>query len=136
MILQLLILLQLIPQIVINYRRHDTEGLQPSMMLLWAVAGVPLGVYNIVEQFNIALRIQPQILTILSLLTWTQCLYYGNVSSKSSRTHALKMHSFLIWSIEMVNFEMCNHSSSTSTSLRRYSGCIYFCIANCKNSRA
>jgi uncharacterized protein with PQ loop repeat len=70
--------IQLIPQIVINYRRHNTEGLQPTMMLLWACAGVPLGVYNIVENFNIALRIQPQILTFLSLLTWAQCKYYGN----------------------------------------------------------
>ncbi|CAI7624259.1 unnamed protein product [Penicillium bialowiezense] len=69
--------IQLLPQIIINYRRHDTEGLQGSMMLLWAAAGVPLGVYNIVEEFNIALRIQPQILTTLSLLTWAQCLYYG-----------------------------------------------------------
>ena len=68
---------QLIPQIVINYRRHNTEGLQPTMMLLWAGAGVPLGVYNIVENFNIALRVQPQILTFLSLLTWGQCKYYG-----------------------------------------------------------
>jgi hypothetical protein len=48
------------------------------MMLLWACAGVPLGVYNIVENFNVALRIQPQILTLLSLLTWMQCKYYGN----------------------------------------------------------
>jgi hypothetical protein len=48
------------------------------MMLLWACAGVPLGVYNIVENFNIALRIQPQILTFLSLVTWIQCKYYGN----------------------------------------------------------
>lgn len=48
------------------------------MMLLWACAGCPLGVYNIVSNFNIALQIQPQILTFLSLLTWTQCKYYGN----------------------------------------------------------
>lgn len=48
------------------------------MMLLWACAGVPLGVYNIVSNFNIALQIQPQILTFLSLVTWTQCKYYGN----------------------------------------------------------
>lgn len=47
------------------------------MMLLWACAGVPLGVYNIVEDFNVALRIQPQILTFLSLATWAQCKYYG-----------------------------------------------------------
>lgn len=68
---------QLIPQIIINYRRHHTTGLQPSMMLLWASAGVPLGVYNIVESFNIALRIQAQILTLLSLITWIQCYYYS-----------------------------------------------------------
>lgn len=49
------------------------------MMLLWAAAGVPLGVYNIVEDFNVALRVQPQILTVLSLVTWSQCLYYGKV---------------------------------------------------------
>ncbi|KAK1767523.1 PQ loop repeat protein [Phialemonium atrogriseum] len=66
---------QLIPQIVVNYRRHYTTGLQPSMMMLWAWAGVPLGVYNIVEEFNVALRIQPQILTFLSLVTWIQCYY-------------------------------------------------------------
>lgn len=57
------------------------------MMLLWAVAGVPLGVYNIVEEFNIALRIQPQILTTLSLLTWAQCLYYGKVYTSLSIQH-------------------------------------------------
>ncbi|KAL6815970.1 PQ loop repeat domain-containing protein [Trichoderma sp. SZMC 28013] len=67
---------QLIPQIIINYRRHNTIGLQPSMMMLWACAGVPLGVYNITKEFNIALRIQPQILTLLSLITWAQCRYY------------------------------------------------------------
>ncbi|EAT90027.1 hypothetical protein SNOG_03296 [Parastagonospora nodorum SN15] len=61
---------QLIPQIVINYRRHNATGLQPTMMMLWAWAGVPLGVYNIAEEFNVALRIQPQILTLLSL-KWT-----------------------------------------------------------------
>ncbi|KAK6346699.1 hypothetical protein TWF696_006817 [Orbilia brochopaga] len=69
---------QLIPQIIINYRRHHTTGLQPSMMLLWAAAGTPLGIYNILSNFNIALRIQPQILTFLSLVTWAQCQYYSS----------------------------------------------------------
>ncbi len=49
------------------------------MMLLWACAGVPLGVYNISKGFNIALRIQPQILSFLSLVTWSQCVYYEKV---------------------------------------------------------
>jgi hypothetical protein len=68
--------IQLIPQIVLNYRRHNATGLQPTMMMLWAWAGVPLGVYNIVQNFNIALQVQPQILTALSLVTWIQCYYY------------------------------------------------------------
>lgn len=75
---------QLIPQIFINYRRHNATGLQPTMMMLWAWAGVPLGVYNIVEEFNVALRIQPQILTLLSLVTWIQCHYYERVKSLMS----------------------------------------------------
>ena len=69
---------KLLPQIVINYRKHDTTGLQPTMMLLWATAGLPLGVYNISQNFNVALKIQPQILTFLSLVTWSQCKYYGS----------------------------------------------------------
>ncbi|KAL3418540.1 hypothetical protein PVAG01_10256 [Phlyctema vagabunda] len=69
---------QLIPQIWLNYQRHNTIGLQRSMMLLWACAGVPLGAYNIVSDFNIALQIQPQILTILSLITWIQCYHYDD----------------------------------------------------------
>ncbi|KKA30731.1 hypothetical protein TD95_003499 [Thielaviopsis punctulata] len=67
---------QLIPQIVINYRRHNATGLQPAMMMLWAWAGVPLGVYNIVSGLNVALQVQPQLLTFLSLVTWIQCFYY------------------------------------------------------------
>lgn len=50
------------------------------MMMLWAIAGAPLAVYNVVENFNIALQIQPQILTSLSFITWTQCRYYSSVS--------------------------------------------------------
>ncbi|KAH8594757.1 G protein-like protein-coupled receptor : PQ-loop [Bisporella sp. PMI_857] len=70
--------IQLIPQIIINYRRHNTIGLQRSMMLLWACAGVPLGAYNIASNFNVALLVQPQVLTVLSLITWGQCFYYGD----------------------------------------------------------
>jgi len=53
------------------------------MMMLWAWAGVPLGVYNIVEEYNVALRVQPQLLTFLSLVTWIQCYYYGRVYTPS-----------------------------------------------------
>ena len=49
------------------------------MMFLWACAGVPLGIYNILK-FNIALQVQAQILTALSLITLAQCVYYERVS--------------------------------------------------------
>ncbi|KAJ5301510.1 hypothetical protein N7508_006373 [Penicillium antarcticum] len=93
--------IQLLPQIIINYRRHDTEGLQGSMMLLWASAGVPLGVYNIVEEFNIALRVQPQILTTLSLITWAQCLYYGKKYSIMKCTAAATSLLLILGGIEV-----------------------------------
>lgn len=47
------------------------------MMVLWALAGLPLGIYNVAGDFNIALQVQPQILTVLSLITWAQCMHYG-----------------------------------------------------------
>ena len=67
---------QLTPQIILNHRRHSAAGLSPAFMLFWAAAGVPLGAYNIAQNFNLALRIQPQILTSLSLITWGQCYHY------------------------------------------------------------
>lgn len=51
------------------------------MMMLWAWAGIPLGAYNIVKNFNVALQVQPQILTVLSLVTWIQCYHYQKVSN-------------------------------------------------------
>lgn len=68
--------IQLLPQVILNYRRHSAAGLSPAFMLSWAFAGIPLGVYNIVSGFSIALQVQPQILTALSLVTWGQCHYY------------------------------------------------------------
>lgn len=106
---------QLIPQIIINYRRHNTIGLQPSMMMLWAWAGVPLGVYNITKNFNVALRIQPQILTLLSLITWTQCRYYDKVRIEysfyyRSTSYLLSMQP-LIRKVEMAHLSLssCGH---------------------------
>jgi hypothetical protein len=37
-------------------------------------------VYNVVENFNIALQVQPQMLAFLSLITWIQCFYYERVA--------------------------------------------------------
>lgn len=69
--------LQLIPQIYLNYTRHSTEGLHSSMMILWSIAGLPLAIHNILSGQHIALQIQAEVLTGLSLVTWAQTMYYG-----------------------------------------------------------
>ena len=48
------------------------------MYLSWAFAGIPLGVYNLVQDLNVALQVQPHILIFLSLIAWSQCKYYGD----------------------------------------------------------
>jgi len=46
------------------------------MMFLWALCGVPFGVYAIVQNFNIPIQIQPQCFCVLCLTCWAQCLLY------------------------------------------------------------
>ncbi|TIA38284.1 hypothetical protein D6C78_04139, partial [Aureobasidium pullulans] len=66
--------LQLFPQIWKNWRRHSSESLSPLFFLAWAIAGIPLGVYNIVDDLNIALQIQPNIFLLLSIWIGLICL--------------------------------------------------------------
>ncbi|KAL7271758.1 hypothetical protein RUND412_005462 [Rhizina undulata] len=69
---------QLVPQIWRNWRTKDTEGLPALMMFIWALSGVPFGVYAIVQQLNIPIQVQAQIFMCLSLISWGQCLHYKN----------------------------------------------------------
>jgi uncharacterized protein with PQ loop repeat len=66
----------LVPQITKNYRRHGTDGLSAVMMLSWAIAAVPFGIYTIAQYLNIPLQLQPQLFLVLCLITWGQCMYY------------------------------------------------------------
>lgn len=45
-------------------------------MLLWSAAGLPLALHNILGHQPVALQVQAEILTLLSLITWAQVLYY------------------------------------------------------------
>ncbi|KAK4248831.1 hypothetical protein C7999DRAFT_13210, partial [Corynascus novoguineensis] len=69
---------QLIPQIWTNWRSKKTDGLPGVMMFLWALCGLPFGVYAIAQNFNIPLQVQPQIFAILCLIAWAQILLYHN----------------------------------------------------------
>ncbi|KAI9696366.1 MAG: hypothetical protein M1836_005643 [Candelina mexicana] len=68
--------IQLVPQIWYNWRKKKTEGLPGLMVFLWAMCVAPLGVYAIVQNFTIAIQIQPQIFGVLSLMSWAQTLVY------------------------------------------------------------
>ncbi|KAI0741616.1 PQ-loop-domain-containing protein [Daedaleopsis nitida] len=69
--------IQLIPQIWKSWRTKSTVGLSEYLMLLWGVSGTFFGVYAIVQNLNIPLIVQPQLLSLLSYISWAQCLYYG-----------------------------------------------------------
>ncbi|KAI9862000.1 MAG: hypothetical protein M1824_001744 [Vezdaea acicularis] len=70
--------IQLVPQIIQNYRTKDTTGLPLLMLTLWAICAPPFGVYNIVQNFNLPLQIQPQIFGFVCLITWAQVLIYSH----------------------------------------------------------
>ena len=71
--------IQLIPQVIRNYRAKNCEGLPPLMMFLWAASGVPFSIYFIATDGSIPLRIQPQLFTF-----FCTTLYYP--PKKVSRT--------------------------------------------------
>ncbi|KZP01581.1 hypothetical protein CALVIDRAFT_559392 [Calocera viscosa TUFC12733] len=68
--------IQLIPQAYKSWREKSTFGLSPWLMLIWASASLPLGVYNIAQNVNIPLILQPQLFGILAAVCWAQCLHY------------------------------------------------------------
>ncbi|KAM7187916.1 hypothetical protein V8F33_010948 [Rhypophila sp. PSN 637] len=71
-----LTILQLIPQIWTNWRIKKTDGLPGSMMFLWALCAVPFGAYNVAQNFNLPLQIQPHCFMGLCLVSWAQILRY------------------------------------------------------------
>ncbi|KAI0258940.1 PQ loop repeat-domain-containing protein [Gloeopeniophorella convolvens] len=68
---------QLIPQLHKSHRTKSTDGLSPWLVLLWGLAGLPLGVYAIVQDLNAPLIVQPQLFGALALAAWAQCMHYG-----------------------------------------------------------
>ncbi|KAL8743289.1 MAG: hypothetical protein Q9190_004349 [Brigantiaea leucoxantha] len=70
--------IQLIPQIWYNWRQKKTDGLPGIMMFTWALSAAPFGVYAVVQNFSIALQVQPQAFCALSLISWCQILIYNH----------------------------------------------------------
>ncbi|KAF8661298.1 hypothetical protein AX16_001397 [Volvariella volvacea WC 439] len=80
--------IQLIPQIWKSWRTKDVTGLSSWFILMWGIAAGFLGVYNITQNLNVPLILQPQLFGFLSLVSWGQCQYYGK--------HATRLKAFLM----------------------------------------
>lgn len=76
---------QLIPQIIRNYKVKNCEGFPPLMMFLWASCGIPFGIYFFGIDGSIPLRIQPEVFTAFSTISWAQTLYYPPVKLPRKR---------------------------------------------------
>jgi len=69
---------QIVPQIYKNYKSKSTYGLSPHLFIIWVLAALFLGVYNILQNINVALIVQPQSFGFLGAFCWVQCLYYAD----------------------------------------------------------
>ncbi|RLV88047.1 putative membrane protein [Meyerozyma sp. JA9] len=90
--------IQLVPQIIRNYRKKECEGLPPMMMFLWAASGVPFSIYFIATNGSIPLRVQPQLFTFFCVISWIQTLYYPPVQL-SRRNILLQSGAFIVIAI-------------------------------------
>lgn len=70
---------QLIPQIIYNFRRKDCTGFPPSMMFLWVLSGIPFAVYFMVTRGNVILQVQPHLFMFFCGCSWVQSMYYPPV---------------------------------------------------------
>ncbi|EGV60999.1 hypothetical protein CANTEDRAFT_116077 [Yamadazyma tenuis ATCC 10573] len=77
--------IQLVPQIIRNFKVKDCTGVPPMMMFLWAASGIPFSIYFIGTDGSIPLRIQPQLFTFFCLISWAQTLYYSPISMNRTR---------------------------------------------------
>lgn len=71
--------IQLIPQIITNYRNKDCTGLPPLMMFLWVISGVPFGIYFCIMDTEIIFQIQPHLFMFFCSISFIQTIYYPPV---------------------------------------------------------
>lgn len=87
--------IQLVPQIIRNYKAKDCTGLPNLMMFLWAASGVPFSIYFMATDASIPLKVQPQLFTFFCTISWIQTLYYPPVKMPTKNLITI-IGSFLI----------------------------------------
>ncbi|CAI4058108.1 hypothetical protein SKDZ_04G3150 [Saccharomyces kudriavzevii ZP591] len=76
---------QLIPQIIYNWKKKDCTGLPPLMMFLWVVSGIPFAIYFCVSKGNVILQVQPHLFMFFCSISFIQSCYYPPVSMARSK---------------------------------------------------
>ncbi|CAI4056619.1 hypothetical protein SUVZ_02G2200 [Saccharomyces uvarum] len=76
---------QLIPQIIYNWKKKDCTGLPPLMMFLWVVSGIPFAIYFCVSNGNVILQVQPHLFMFFCAISFVQSCYYPPVSMAKSK---------------------------------------------------
>ncbi|CCE61281.1 hypothetical protein TPHA_0A01990 [Tetrapisispora phaffii CBS 4417] len=71
--------IQLIPQIIYNWKRKDCTGLLPIMMFLWVISGIPFAIYFCIINTNVTLQVQPHLFTFFCGISFIQSCYYPPV---------------------------------------------------------
>lgn len=92
--------IQLVPQIIRNWRVKDCTGLPPLMLFLWTALGVPFAIYFFGTDGSIPLRIQPELFTFFCWVGWVQLLWYPPVLMPRRKLVALT-GSFVLVAIGM-----------------------------------
>ncbi|KAI8056071.1 PQ loop repeat-domain-containing protein [Syncephalis plumigaleata] len=73
--------IQLLPQVIKNYRNGSTSGLSSWMLLLWSIEACLSGAYLIIQKLAMSLVIQFELFLLFSLLCSAQCYYYSRKRS-------------------------------------------------------
>lgn len=81
--------IQLVPQIIRNYRVKECTGLPPLMMFLWAASGIPFAIYFFGINASVALKIQPLFFSFFCIVGWTQTLFYPPVQMPNKKIQVL-----------------------------------------------
>ncbi|KAH3670560.1 hypothetical protein OGAPHI_001075 [Ogataea philodendri] len=96
--------IQLIPQIIHNYKRKNTEGLNEWMILLWCLCAPFFAIYFVSEESSIPIQIQPHLFGFFCWVVYLQVLYYPPVS-RSRKGIVLRAGLFLVfWVAAEVGF--------------------------------
>ncbi|KAF9992108.1 hypothetical protein BGZ79_003496 [Entomortierella chlamydospora] len=113
--------LQLLPQVIENYKKKSTEGLSYSMFFIWILAALGFGSYAVAENLSIPIIVQPQIFGMLTALCFLQCLYYGKRTRWSLRNTVIfgillfvAMAGIQVGAIYATKYDEDNHVKGTT----------------------